>query len=189
MMGLNMGEANRRGNKAERVAKALEGAEDFDIFGNIDAVDEDLYLYCSNIYSAAAQMTMPVENPESKKILISDDKAISFRDIPINRGCLAVNKELIEMGVEAKVRRSMLARIMQFGDVLKPNPLIDTWLKPGDTQDELNVAESLIRACARANIVVVDNSLRFDLADVARLSAEIEVRLDAEDNLKEQHDA
>lgn len=178
-----MGEAKRRGTKDQRVAEALDASE-FNFYKTPESVDEDLFLYCSNIYSAAAQMSMPVENPASKPIFRDDKGTYSFSDIPMNRGCLAVNKELIEMGQPINVRHAMITRLMQFGDILKPNPLFAQWIKPGEAEDELNVAESLIRACAAAKIVISETSISFDMEDVARLSAEIEIRLDTQDNVK-----
>jgi hypothetical protein len=78
----------------------------------------------------------------------------------------------------------MITRLMQFGQILKPNPLFAQWINPGEADDELSVAESLIRACATAKIVISETSISFDMEDVARLSAEIEIRLNAQDNDK-----
>lgn len=178
-----MGEAKRRGNKEQRIAEARE-IQDFNLLQHPETVDEELFLYCSNIYSAAAQMTMPVENPASKPLFRDKKGTYSFSDIPLNRGCLAVTKELIDMGQPINVRHAMITRLMQFGDVLKPNPLLSKWIKPGEAEDELNVAESLIRACAVAKIIITENSISFDMEDVARLSAEIEEKLEAEEKSK-----
>jgi hypothetical protein len=182
-----MGEAKRRGSadlrteeaKRKKIASMSKMAERINV-----QVDEDLYLYCSNIYSAAAQMTMPVENPENKKIHIKGTGTFSFTDNPTNRGMLAVTQELREQGIDEEIRMSMGIRIMQFGDVLTAKDRFTKWIRPSGDGDSLDVAEALIRACAKAKIVLADDDMYFDLDDVERHATVIEDRIETEENSK-----
>jgi hypothetical protein len=176
-----MGQAKMRGNNEERLSEAMKRIrEDIE-----RTVDEDLFLYCSNIYSAAANMTMPVENPSARPIINDGDKTYAFSDIPVNRGMLAVNKELTEMNMGPEVKYPMTLRLMHFGDVLLPNPLLEKWIKPNDEPDSLSVAECLIRACAKAKLIVDNEHIGWDFEDVARIAAEIEIRLNAEEKTEQ----
>ncbi|WP_233874603.1 TraB/GumN family protein [Paraburkholderia adhaesiva] len=181
-----MGEANRRGSREQRVVEAKERT-----MGSLSQmaewvnlpVDENLYLFCSNLYSAAAHMSMPVENPESKELRIDGFGTVAFSDIPVNRGMLAVTNELNEQGVDQKTRFSTCWRIMHFGDVLGETERFAKWLRPGEEPGAIDVAEALIRACAIARIDMSNDKGSFDMDDVARHAAEIAVRLDAEDRV------
>lgn len=179
-----MGEAKKRGSAEERkvLAKAQErsGLEKMAEKVNLP-VDEDLFLYCSNLYSAAASFAMPVENPEEKKIYIIDLGTFGFKDIPINRGMLAITKELREQGVAENIRFSMGIRVMHFGQVLEARERFEQWIRPRSEDDSVDVAEALIRACALAKFKLTDDDLVFDLDDVKLHASAIEKRLDAED--------
>lgn len=134
-----------------------------------DPVDPELFLWCSNVYSAAAHLTMPVENPENRPVVEFEGNAYSFSDLPINRGMLAVMKELRDRGISEKERMCFGARIMHFGEVLRAKKL-QKFMKQGDNAEALLVSEALIRACASAKISVSRNRIRFDIADVARIA-------------------
>ncbi|MBN3815589.1 hypothetical protein G3N57_02770 [Paraburkholderia sp. Se-20369] len=180
-----MGEAKRRGSRDKRATEAKERAggslSRMAEWANLP-VDEELYLYCSNVYSAAAHMSMPVENPESKRFQIDGFGTFAFSDIPVNRGMLAVTKELNERGVDHPMRFSMCWRIMHFGDVLAETERFANWMRPGEEPGAVEVAEALIRACAVARIDMSNDKGSFDMVDVARHATEIEARLDADDS-------
>lgn len=59
-----MGEAKRRGNREQRLAQAKAGGEfslsKMEEWVNLP-VDEDLFLFCSNLYTAGAQMSMTMD--------------------------------------------------------------------------------------------------------------------------------
>ncbi|MBC8641565.1 hypothetical protein IAG25_32600 [Caballeronia sp. EK] len=145
-------------------------------------VDEDLFLFCTNLYTAAARMTMPVENPEARPITIEGMGTFAFKDIPMNRGMMAVTKELIDQGVDEPTRTSMCWRVMNFGDVLNEGERFARWFRAGDRPGAVSVAEALIRAGAVAKIDFSKESATFDMDDVARHAAQIEARLESEAN-------
>lgn len=172
-----MGEANRRGNKDQRIKASIEKklALQTKMADNIRTpVNEDIFLFCSNIYTAAAQMTMPVENPESKPIVEFEGHTYSFADTALNRGMIAVMKELREQKIPQEVSMAITWRLMHFGDVLRQVEKFSKWIKPVGEDGAFDVAESLIRACAGANMIVSNNSASYDYDDVERLADEIE---------------
>lgn len=181
-----MGEAKKRGSAEERkaFARADERAKLEKMAEKVNLpVDEDLFLYCSNLYSAAASFAMPVENPEEKKIHIQDVGTFGFKDMPMNRGMLAITKELREQGIAEDIRFSLGNRIMHFGHVLEARDRFPQWIRSKDKDDSVDVAEALIRACALAKFILTDDDLVFDLDDVELHASAIGKRLDAEDSV------
>jgi hypothetical protein len=178
--GVRMGEAKRRGSLQQRVEQAQDrdAALPSVMLERVNVpVDEELFIFCTNVYMAAASLTMPVENPETKKVHIEDVGTVAFSDIPMNRGMLAVTNELNEQGVDEVTRFSLCWRIMHFGDVLKETGRFARWIRPLDGVDSTDVADALIRACAHAKMRV-DGSGSFDMDDVSRYAEEIEARMD-----------
>lgn len=57
-------------------------------------VDAQLFVFCAELYRAAASLAMPVENPENRPLVADGDKVYALSDRPMNRGMLAVMKEL-----------------------------------------------------------------------------------------------
>jgi len=135
-------------------------------------VDPELYVYCNQIYSAAVGMKMPTESPSKKPAFKDEGNTYVFSDIPVNRGMLAVSKELSEMDLAEAQRLSIMTRVMQFGELLR-NSVLEEFLKPGPTEDEIMVSEALIKACATAKILVDEDNIGFDISDVARIAKEI----------------
>ena len=130
------------------------------------AVDPDTFLFMSNIYQAAARLTMPTDNPAARPIF--QDKAgktYSFADIPMNRGMLAVTKQLRELSIEPT--QPYLARLMHLGEVLEQREKFAEFFKPSDEDDgSVMVAGPLIMACAVARFDANTDRLGFDLNDV-----------------------
>ena len=178
-----MGEAKRRGNTAQRTEEAKQrknqSLQRMEERINVQ-IDEELFLFCWNLYAAAAQMTMPVENPATKKIHIEGAGTISFTDNPTNRGMLAVTKELREQDASEAVRFATGIRLMQFGDILDAQERFSRWIHQGYEEGTLSIDDTLIRACGKAKITVSDDEMRFDLDDVERYAQEIERSLDVE---------
>lgn len=136
-------------------------------------VDPELFLWCSNIYSVAAHMSMPVENPASRPAFEYDDQVYAFADIPMNRGMLAVMKEMSERGCSVAEKQAMCGRLMHFGEIFAGHPQLAPYFKPADEDGAIMVSEALVRACATARLQVVGGSFRFDIDDVARIAAEL----------------
>ena len=136
-----------------------------------DPVDPELYLWCHGVYQAAAQMTMPVENPGARPLFADGDKTYSFSDIPMNRGMLAVMKELRERGQTQAQSMAMTSRLMHFGELLT-NKKLKAFVKPGE-DGGLLVSEALIKACATARLIITKKRFSFVVADVARIAQQI----------------
>ncbi|WP_104429743.1 hypothetical protein [Methylobacter tundripaludum] len=147
-----------------------------------DPVDPDLFLWCQGIYHAAASLSMPVENPAAKPLFTDGDKTYAFSDIPINRGMLAVMKELREPELSEELREPELSeeqrmaiswRLMHFGDIFKHQEKLQAFIKNGDSPGELQVSEALIKACATARIITTKKNVRYDIDDVTRIAQEL----------------
>lgn len=140
----------------------------------VPAVDPKLFTWCTNVYGAAAHLSMPVENPANKPIFQEDDgRVLAFSDIPLNRGMLAVMKELHERQVDDRQRMAMTMRIMHFGEVFQAAET-QRFIRPGDMEGQVEISEALIEACATARLTVDDGQIAFDIPDVARIAAEID---------------
>lgn len=144
--------------------------------------NEDQYFYCLTLYQAAAGMSMPVENPETREIQIEGHGTIAFTDLPMNRGLLAVSKELTDQGMGQREHMAMLSRVMHFGNILEAKDRFARWFQPSSEQDSLLIDEAIMRAGAKARLVVSEDYMGFDLDDVERCANEIAQRLDEEDS-------
>lgn len=138
----------------------------------IQPVDPEAYLYCYQVYSAAAGMKMPMESPSKKPILKDGDSVYSLSDIPMNRGMLAISKELNELDFSEQQRKSMMTRIMEFGELLDRKELSE-FVKPAPRKVDIMVSAALIKACATAKMYVDEGRIGFNVADVARIAQEI----------------
>lgn len=136
------------------------------------AVDPELFLWCSNLYGAAAHMSMPVENPAEKKLQI-EDRTYAFADIPVNRGMLAVGKELHERDMPEQERMDLMMRLLHFGEIFEHRDQLQVFMQPGDGDDGVMVSEALIKACASAKFEVSANRMGFDIADLARIARDL----------------
>ena len=98
---------------------------------SMEPVDAEFFLWCSGIYSAAAHLSTPVENPASRPIFADGDKHYAFSDIPLNRGMLAVMNELRERGSSEDEKMAMCSRLMHFGEVFGAHEELGAVLKKG----------------------------------------------------------
>ena len=138
-----------------------------------DPVDSELFLWCQGIYQAAAALNMPIENPAARPLITVGDMSYAFADIPMNRGMLAVMKELSERGLSDEQKMAVSWRLMHFGEIFRHQEKLQAFIKVGDNPGELQVSEALIKACATARIVSSDNDVHFDIDDVARIAQEL----------------
>jgi hypothetical protein len=132
-------------------------------------VDPELFLWCQGVYCAAATMAMPVQNPEYTRVPLNEKGGFVLKDMPINRGMLAVLKELRERKASEETKMAMMTRLMHFGDILREAALA-TFIKRRGDSDELSVSEAVIKACATAKLVVINDRIRFDIDDLARIA-------------------
>ena len=138
----------------------------------IRQVDPEVYLYCHRLYSAATGLKMPMDSPSNKPVLRDGNSVYSLSNTPLNRGMLAITKELKQIGLPESQRMSMVNRVMEFGGLLDKAELSE-FIKSGPTSDQIMVSEALIRACATARIIVDGDHMGFDVADVAQIAKEI----------------
>lgn len=138
-----------------------------------DPVDPEIFLWCHGIYHAAASLSMPMENPAAKPIFADGDNTYAFADIPINRGMLAVMKELRERGLNEEQKMAVSWRIMHFGDIFRQRKKLQAFIKDGDSPGELQVSEALIKACATARIIRTKNDAHYDINDVVRIAQKL----------------
>ncbi len=144
------------------------------------SVDPDLFVWCSNVYQAAANLSMPVENPASIAKFRDGESGYVPSDIPVNRGMLAVMKELSDRDVGDDERMALSWRIMHFGQVFDHMDRLTEFVKEGDSPSSVMVSEALMKACASARFVEIDGDLRFDIEDVIRIAREITAREEQE---------
>lgn len=145
----------------------------FDLEAHTQPVDPEMFLWCQGVYSAAAHLSMPVENPGARPILEHDGKLYGFSDIPINRGMLAATKELRERGVGEDQKMATLTRLMHFGEVFQHRDRLAAFIKPGDEEGTVSVSEALIKACATAKFILTGDKMRLDIDDVARIAQQL----------------
>jgi hypothetical protein len=143
-------------------------------------IDEEVFLYCVEVYQAAATMIMPTKNPETVKIELEDYGTLAFTDRKENRGMLAIMKEARQAGLSDHDRMSLGWRILHVNNVIEARVRFARWIKDGDEPGALAIDEALLRACARAKTIYDPNSTEsgpgFDLDDVERIAAEMSDR-------------
>lgn len=135
-------------------------------------VDPEFFLWCQGVYYVAATLAMPVQNPEYTRIPLDEEGGFVLRDIPINRGMLAVAKELRERNASQEATFAVMTRLMHFGEILHEGALAP-FIKPAGDSGELAVSEALIKACATAQLVMINDRLRFDIDELARIAQQL----------------
>lgn len=139
---------------------------------SMEPVDPELFLWCQGVYYAAASLSMPVQNPEYTRVPLDEKGGFVLKDMPMNRGMLAVLKELRERNAPENVKMAMMARLMHFGEIMRA-PALAPFIKPTGNGDELSVSEAVIKACATAEFVIADANMRFDIDDIARIAQQL----------------
>lgn len=138
-----------------------------------DPVDPDLFVWCYGIYEAAASLSMPVENPAAKPLFADGDKTYSFKDIPMNRGMLAVMKELNDRGLSEEQKMAFGLRLMNSGDIFKYRAELQNFFKDGDEPGVVLISEAIVKACATARMITTEKHVGYDITDVARIAQEL----------------
>jgi hypothetical protein len=133
-------------------------------------VDEELFLYCQHVYAAAAHLSMPVENPAYRPLIEDKGKTYALADIPINRGMLAVLKEL--RGRDEMTRQAIMLRLMHVGEIFGQEKL-KKFFQESKEPGAVMVSEALLRACATARFIFEGDYTRFDIDDLARIAQKL----------------
>lgn len=115
-------------------------------------VDPEKFVFASNVYSSAAQRTMPVDARPFRK---PDEPGewLVLSDIPINRGMMAAIGELRSIGIDGDELHAYLFRLMHFGEIFEHEDALREFIQPGDTPDSKMVADALLKAVAIADVI------------------------------------
>ena len=89
-----------------------------------------------------------MENFTNKPILEHDNKIYSFKDIPINRGMLAVAKELHDMNIRGG--ENIINRIMEFGQLFEQ---FDTTQHIKKENGKTLISDALIKAYCQVPLI------------------------------------
>jgi hypothetical protein len=135
-------------------------------------IDPEIFVFCSNVYHHAARLNMPVENPAAKPLFVDAGKEYALADIPLNRGMLAVVKELREQGYSDDVKHAVTMRLMHFGEIFGKDEL-EPFQRKCDRTDVVEVSDALVKACASARFIFEGERMRFDVADLARIAHQL----------------
>ena len=136
----------------------------------IQPVDPDIFFRCNQMYCAGYSMEMPKESSSNEPVMQHRHSLLSRSDNPI--GMLAIIKELKQLNLSESQVKSLLARITEFGSLLKRKEL-SPFIKQGSNDQEIMVSKALVRACATARVYLDGDRIRFDLEDLARITKEI----------------
>lgn len=131
-------------------------------------VDPEIFIFVSLTYSAAAQLTMPVENPGARSVLQHQGKAYSFADIPLNRGMLAAKKQLAD--IKASNHEAYLCRLMHFGELLEAREKFGDLIRDDRGDGSLMVSEAVMFAAATATLKIDGDHIGFDIEDAVKVA-------------------
>jgi hypothetical protein len=137
----------------------------------IQPVDVEVFRACIHVYQSAARLTMPVENPEQRKFSI-DGKVYGFKDIPMNRGMLAVGDFLGDQ--RDAMMPGICSRIMAFGGALqtiRKDARFAQFFKEDTSDGAYMVSEALTDAFATAQFI--DRTLEIDIDSVLEIAVVI----------------
>jgi hypothetical protein len=129
--------------------------------------DPEVYLYLTNVYSAAASRKMP-SKAGAFRPPDEPGRWLVLSDIPINRGMLAVVGELRSMNIKDELMHAYMMRVMDFSQVFEHREKFAEFIRDSDEPGAVSVSEALIKACAAANYLIAGEHMQFDLDDVLR---------------------
>jgi hypothetical protein len=147
-----MGRATKRTLRQQRnrqagAAPSLGSSRWIDAIG--EPVDPEKFIFAAHAYQAAASMSMPTENLQSKPLLILDGTPVSLTDVPLNRGMMAVIKELREAGVENV--QAYVWRLMHFTEILEARERFGALMKPSQDGTAM-ISDAVFYAAATAKM-------------------------------------
>jgi hypothetical protein len=135
------------------------------------AIPSDLWLACLDVYEAAAQLRMPVENPEMRGLRIGDGSGYVMKDMPMNRGILAV----LDFAKDPPLHGALIARILAFGkgmNAAHADPRFAVFFLGDASDGAWRIGEPLLRAFASASFT--EGTLDFDLGAVLAIATELD---------------
>lgn len=137
-------------------------------------VNEELFLYCAALFQASANMSVPnIDIKGSNK----QAEGIKLNDSPIVFGLNAVTNDLRQQDIPEHVVLAIGLRLIHIGGVLSAAERFSKWILRSDLcADDYDISESLLRACAAAQITMRGTCMAFNFDDIERLAQEIDGR-------------
>jgi hypothetical protein len=135
------------------------------------AVPTDLWLACLDVFEAAAQFRMPVENPESRGFDSGARSGYVPKDTAMNRGIQAV----LDFANDPPLRPALIGRIMAFGKGMSAahaDPRFARFFLGEASDGAWRIGEPLLRAFASASFT--EGTLDFDLDSVLSTAAQLD---------------
>lgn len=145
----------------------------------LQPTDPKLFSWCTRIYEAAAMLQMPAQNPSSYKFnMVWDGEVVGkfvLTDNRMNRGMMAVMKDLDNQDVPEKDKKSICFRLMHMGELFSKNHEgLRQFIKPSTTPGFTEISEALYESLATAKLVLDGDEIYFDVDDVVRIAKAIE---------------
>lgn len=138
--------------------------------------DPDRFLAMTQVYQRAARVPLPKPS----------GPGYYLRDMPMNRGMLAVVGAMRKHGDSEQALRATTMRMMHMDEIFEAREFFGHFIRPGtDGEDSVEVADALMRAVAVARIRPTGKESCFDLADVLAHAHRFEAAEDAEESEKQ----
>jgi hypothetical protein len=137
----------------------------------LNQVPVDLWLACLDVYSAAASLRMPVQNPETRFVIQAGEAGYVPKDSKLNRGVMAV-RDFVN---DPQLNPAMLTRIMAFGrgiESARNDPQFAKFFEADSPDGGWMIGGPLLAAFALANMD--SETLQFDMSSVLKIANERE---------------
>ena len=141
-------------------------------------LDDDVFLFYAKISLGMSTFT-PYQKSEPQKKKQLGKKKITIGDSVAGRTLLRVAGESSDHGLTENERTALMFRTMHIGSVLQEKERFPGLVIAPENGNEVFLHEYVIRACANAKIIEVDNKLEFDFDDLERLVGEIKKQIES----------
>lgn len=135
------------------------------------AVPVDTFNFALTLYEQAASGTMPGYHLQGGPGPDDEPGGLYLKNIPINRGMMAVVRETRHLTEE--VRQSLLMRLMHFGEVMEKAQADERFadhFKPSDKEGALMISGAFTHAVAECRFIVSAKHICPDMDDLYRLA-------------------
>ena len=135
-------------------------------------VEEDLFLFYSQIAISAAQLEMSVPNPEMYGVTVFDDESgtaarYNFTDNAMNRMMVGLKENMSEEQQDT-IMPPIMTRMLAVMPLLKDKRLAQ-WVVRDVEKGYTRISDAVFKAAAAAT---VNNDLQFDMDDFQQILAE-----------------
>ena len=133
--------------------------------------DPDRFLAMTQVYQKVARVPLP------KPV----GPGLYLKDMPMNRGMLAVVAAMRKHGDSERAVRATTMRMMHMDEIFEAREYFCDYIRPGtDGDGSIEVADVLMKAAAVARILPMGDGSCFDLAEVLAHARRFEAAEDAE---------